>query len=197
MGEKIRKYRTDMNITQRELADKLFVTQQAVQRWEKGNSFPQADKVVEIADALDISVSDLYFNDASDTVMRYIVVDITDLLSVFLHNLDILCIDLGEIGIFVKDYVWDETDNNGRLKVSVGLDSIEYSAYSSLKKHDAIDDIDFWRCVHPDEYKKYASGEYYVEKALFAYHDSSCDPAVIFDIEYNMEFYILKFIGQS
>ena len=38
LNEQIKKYRTEMNISQEELAEKVFVTRQAVSRWETGVS---------------------------------------------------------------------------------------------------------------------------------------------------------------
>ena len=35
IGSKIKEYRTKCSLTQKELAEKLFVTYQAVSRWEK------------------------------------------------------------------------------------------------------------------------------------------------------------------
>lgn len=43
IGEVIKKYRTDKNITQEEMAAALHVTPQAVSRWETGISYPPQD----------------------------------------------------------------------------------------------------------------------------------------------------------
>ena len=40
LGDKIRELRTQNNITQKELSEKLFVTAQAVSRWEKNEVEP-------------------------------------------------------------------------------------------------------------------------------------------------------------
>ena len=46
-------------ISQEELAIRLNVVRQTVSKWEKGYSVPDADMLIKIADALDVSVADL------------------------------------------------------------------------------------------------------------------------------------------
>ena len=40
IGETIKKYRTEQKITQEEMATALYVTPQAISRWETGISYP-------------------------------------------------------------------------------------------------------------------------------------------------------------
>lgn len=42
-GEIIRKLRRSNGLTQDEMAEKLFVTRQAVSRWENGDTLPNID----------------------------------------------------------------------------------------------------------------------------------------------------------
>lgn len=53
-------WRIKRNLSQRELADKIGVSQQAVAKWENGSSKPTLDNVQNIADALDVSLTDLF-----------------------------------------------------------------------------------------------------------------------------------------
>lgn len=46
-------------ITQEELAEKLFITDRAVSKWERGLSLPDAAKMLELCDILDINVNEL------------------------------------------------------------------------------------------------------------------------------------------
>lgn len=48
--------RKERNITQEELAGKLFVTRQAISRWENGETTPSIDMVKLMAVALDVPV---------------------------------------------------------------------------------------------------------------------------------------------
>ena len=38
LNEQIKKYRTEMNISQEELAEKIYVTRQSISNWENGVS---------------------------------------------------------------------------------------------------------------------------------------------------------------
>ncbi len=63
IGNNIQKYRQRLGLSQQSLADTLFVSQQAIQKWETGKSVPQADKISEIAKILRVSVSDILLDD--------------------------------------------------------------------------------------------------------------------------------------
>lgn len=59
IGEVIRKYRKDKNMTQEEMAKRLGVTAPAVNKWENGNSLPDIALLSPIARLLNISVDTL------------------------------------------------------------------------------------------------------------------------------------------
>ena len=46
LGDKIKKYRIDNNLTQEEFAAKLFVTRNAVSKWENDNGYPNSSSIV-------------------------------------------------------------------------------------------------------------------------------------------------------
>lgn len=62
-GENIRKAREEMGITQQTLADKLYVTRQAVSRWENGSRYPDLLTAKSLAKALDTSLDELLRDD--------------------------------------------------------------------------------------------------------------------------------------
>ena len=59
LGENIAALRTKANLSQQTLADAIFVTRQTISKWEKNLSVPDADALVRLADALDVSVQTL------------------------------------------------------------------------------------------------------------------------------------------
>ena len=59
LNENIRIQRKMKGLSQEELAIKLNIVRQTVSKWEKGLSVPDSKMLLRIADALDISVSDL------------------------------------------------------------------------------------------------------------------------------------------
>lgn len=56
----IKSRRESLGMTQKELAEKLRVSQQAVTKWETGENRPRAEKLPEIARLLGCSVDDLF-----------------------------------------------------------------------------------------------------------------------------------------
>ena len=59
LSDRIKKYRLDNNMTQQELADKLYVSKQAVSKWENERSLPDVSLYPVIAEMLNISVDEL------------------------------------------------------------------------------------------------------------------------------------------
>ncbi len=58
-GEFVLKKRRELGMTQEQLADKLFVTNKAVSKWENGQSFPDITMFEPLAESLGITVSEL------------------------------------------------------------------------------------------------------------------------------------------
>ncbi len=59
IGKFIANCRKSKNITQEQLAEKLYITDRAVSKWERGLSLPDADKMLELCNILDINVNEL------------------------------------------------------------------------------------------------------------------------------------------
>lgn len=62
IGEAIKEMRTDRRLSQKELAEKAAISQNALCNIEKGYSFPSKDTIKAICDAMDIPVSWLLFS---------------------------------------------------------------------------------------------------------------------------------------
>ena len=58
-GKLIRTLRTEKGITQKELAEKIQVSNAAVSKWENGHGFPDISLLEPLAKALDISIAEL------------------------------------------------------------------------------------------------------------------------------------------
>ena len=58
-GKYIADCRKKKNITQEQLAEKLNITDRAVSKWERGLSLPDADKMLDLCNILDINVNEL------------------------------------------------------------------------------------------------------------------------------------------
>lgn len=56
IGEKLLTLRTQKNMTQEELAERLGVTRQSVSKWESNGTFPNMNKLLEICDIFQVSL---------------------------------------------------------------------------------------------------------------------------------------------
>ncbi len=59
-GEKIRNARKSLNLTQRQLADCLGVSNTTISNWEKGLSRPDADLIQKLCQVLHLQPNDFY-----------------------------------------------------------------------------------------------------------------------------------------
>lgn len=59
--EQLKKFRKEQNTTQDDLANKLFVTRQAISKWESGDSTPDLNNLIKLTDIFNISLDALVF----------------------------------------------------------------------------------------------------------------------------------------
>ncbi len=59
LGEKILSLRTARDMSQDDLAEKLEVSRQSVSKWETGQSTPDLDKIIKLADLFGVGVDEL------------------------------------------------------------------------------------------------------------------------------------------
>ncbi len=89
IGDKVKKKRKEIGISQEELAEKLGVTYQQIQRYENGMNKLNVENIQIIANALDVPVSYFFGNGrkeknvVSEEVMSYLPVDESRLLGYF------------------------------------------------------------------------------------------------------------------
>ena len=75
-AETLKKLRIEKGLSQRELADQVFVTRPTVARWENGSRLPDAVMISRISRCLDVDVSTLLnFAEAIDDSPNIIMVD--------------------------------------------------------------------------------------------------------------------------
>lgn len=59
LGEKIYELRTEKNMSQGDLADRLQVSRQSVSKWENNTAVPDLDKLIKICDVFEISLDEI------------------------------------------------------------------------------------------------------------------------------------------
>ena len=64
-AETLKKLRTEKGLTQRELAQRLYVTRTSVNRWENGSRLPDAAMIVKLSETLGVDIN-LLFSAASE-----------------------------------------------------------------------------------------------------------------------------------
>ena len=148
IGENIRTARNESNLNQNTLAEKLYVTQQTVSDWENGKKIPQADRLVEIADALNTSVSTLLYDDNSP-----------------IYTVDIDCTNeiLKNIEYWRKNgenEIADLTEkdlSNGQTH-RIFLTEYEMSLYKQLSK--TANNVNFYKIIAPADFQMQTKTKY-------------------------------------
>ncbi len=63
VGKNIKKFREEKKITQDALAEKLYVSRQAVSNWERGKTEPDIETLKKISEALEVSTEELIYGE--------------------------------------------------------------------------------------------------------------------------------------
>ena len=72
LNDNIKKFREEKNLTQQQLADKLYVSRQTVCRWENGSRCPDLITAKKLALELDVSMDELISDeDVNDMQVNY------------------------------------------------------------------------------------------------------------------------------
>ena len=68
IGEKIANKREELGLSQKDLSTLLFVTPQAISKWEKGLSIPSVDALARLTKILVISIDELLLNGSTNNL---------------------------------------------------------------------------------------------------------------------------------
>lgn len=60
VAQQIKSLRTVKNMSQDDLAEKLYISRQAISKWETGESTPDLDKLVQLAEIFEVSLDFLF-----------------------------------------------------------------------------------------------------------------------------------------
>lgn len=130
LGNIISELRNRKNLTQKELADKLGISDKAVSRWETGKSFPDLDMLFRISKFFKVSFNDLLTarmedDGTDDELMQDIIKEFNDMNTKHSKRIKIIIIFLIILSIiFTAVIIFTNTYN--RFKVyQVGIESEE------------------------------------------------------------------------
>ena len=76
-AETLKKLRTEKGLTQRDLAEQLYVSRTSVNRWENGSRLPDAAMILKLSEALDVDLNFL-FNAAAESDGRLNIIMVDD-----------------------------------------------------------------------------------------------------------------------
>ena len=63
LNAQIKKYRTEFNLSQEELAEKVYVTRQTISNWENGKSYPDIHSLLLLSSLFNVSLDQLIKGD--------------------------------------------------------------------------------------------------------------------------------------
>jgi len=110
-GNKIFQLRKEKNLTQKQLADMVGVTDKAVSKWERGINFPDLITLEKLAETLDTSV---------------IV-----LLGIERHSGEQIASEISDIAWWEKELIISQLRGRGRTSVIFGIITLLCSVYAS------------------------------------------------------------------
>ncbi len=70
IGKKIKKYREQINLSQEELSDKVYVSRQTVSNWENNKSYPDINSLKLLSNIFDISLDEFIKGDIEEMKKR-------------------------------------------------------------------------------------------------------------------------------
>ncbi len=60
LGSQIKKYRTELNMSQDELAEKIFVSRQSISNWENDKTYPDIKSLLLLSEVFRVSLDQFY-----------------------------------------------------------------------------------------------------------------------------------------
>ena len=130
-AENLKELRTKANLSQRELAERMFITRSTVAHWESGRRLPDASMIFRLAECLDVNVSDLLSAAAeSDDCPNVIMVD--DSKIVLTGGLPILGTALPNAAVIVFTRPSQAIEYAKSNRVALAFLDIELGAVSGL-----------------------------------------------------------------
>lgn len=123
-GERISKLRQSKNITQKELASKLYVTDKTISSWESNRTEPSLEMIIKLSEILECSDSYLLYGDNfKDNIEMEIKIKLTkeeyENLNKMMKSIGKFLLQSTQQDIYYQsDYLGDEINKLLRLRLS-------------------------------------------------------------------------------
>lgn len=142
-GKTIKEIRKNNNLTQKELADKLFVTYQAVSKWENNKSIPDIAILQKISELYNIDLNNLTNKDKKNPNKLYLLIII--IILIILSSLGILYLnnhshdfEMRTIETTCNDFNLSGTIAYNKDKTAIFISEIDYCGLNKNQIYDTI-----------------------------------------------------------
>lgn len=136
-GERINKLRQTKNITQKELASKLYVTDKTISSWEANRTEPSLDMIIKLSEILECSASYLLYGDnPKDNIEMEIKIRLTeeefDNLNDIMNKKGILLLESNQQDTYYQsDYLNDNMNKWLRIRTSGNKKILTYKNHNN------------------------------------------------------------------
>ena len=127
IGDLIAQLRKEKNMTQKDLADQLNVTDKAVSKWERGISCPDINTIPKLAELLGVSSEELLRIEKNSTSNNSDSLDIKSLIRLIMKAVGLA---MG-VGVFVLSVLDKMESKSAITMLSIGLICIGISLFNN------------------------------------------------------------------
>ena len=142
-GKIIKEIRKNNNLTQKELADKLFVTYQAVSKWENNKSIPDIAILQKISELYNIDLNNLTITNKKKSNKLYLLIII--IILIILSSIGILYLnnhshdfEMRTIETTCNDFNLSGTIAYNKDKTAIYISEIDYCGLNKDQIYDTI-----------------------------------------------------------
>ncbi|MCH7323980.1 helix-turn-helix domain-containing protein [Solibacillus sp. MA9] len=64
-AKRIKEERMKLNLTQQQLAEKIHISRQSISKWERGESYPTIETLIDLSDLFEVTIDELLKGDHS------------------------------------------------------------------------------------------------------------------------------------
>lgn len=156
LAENIRSYRNKHSLTQSDFANKLFVTKQAVSKWETGRGYPDSALIPKIAEVMDISIDTLMGKKTRNkklipllAITSILVILVILIAPIIIKNINVAN-EFSEFTSVVENQVKIDLPDDGELVTAnfddwqgygnvINVDQMSYFTYDNIKQIDEFE----------------------------------------------------------
>ena len=132
LGKRIKTFREKINMSQEELADKVYTSRQTISNWENGKFYPDIDALVKISKCFNISLDDLLASDSN--ILNHLKVS-TDIVRSNKNILYAILLNIFLIILFViAGILLEESIAIIMIIFTISIISFSYLFYQIIKK---------------------------------------------------------------